>query len=154
MAERNPDFNLSLVYNGASDTLKVFDHTGRFRYSIEARNDTTESPKGSKRDFFGYRGRIPPGVYTVGEPQKIPMGEAPYGYWFIPIYGPAAELYERVGLAIHGGGSGAEDPFAPRQGWVVTHGCLRLQNEDMDRLAKSILWAMKHGGRITLRVVQ
>jgi RHS repeat-associated protein len=42
------------------------------------------------------------------------------------------------GRAIHGGGSGLSDPFAPRQGWVPTFGCTRGQNEDIHRICRGI----------------
>jgi hypothetical protein len=39
---------------------------------------------------------------------------------------------------IHGGGTGTADPYAPRQGWVPTHGCTRGQNVDVESLCSRI----------------
>ena len=39
---------------------------------------------------------------------------------------------------IHGGGSGLDDPWAPRQGWKPTMGCTRGQNEDVEDLCDQI----------------
>ena len=41
--------------------------------------------------------------------------------------------------AIHGGGLKLPDPFAPKQGWRVTHGCTRGQNEDVIELHNRLL---------------
>jgi RHS repeat-associated protein len=46
---------------------------------------------------------------------------------------------------IHGGGSGLLDPSAPYQGWYPTHGCTRMQDQDIDTLTKLILnWRMSN----------
>lgn len=42
------------------------------------------------------------------------------------------------GRDIHGGGSSLDKPFAPRQGWRPTYGCIRMQNEDVQDLSKKI----------------
>ena len=45
------------------------------------------------------------------------------------------------GRDIHGGGDGygITDPFAKRQGWLGTYGCLRMQNEDGEKIAKMMI---------------
>ena len=42
------------------------------------------------------------------------------------------------GRWLHGGGTGLPDPEAPRQGWMPTLGCTRLQNEDIRDLANQV----------------
>jgi hypothetical protein len=42
------------------------------------------------------------------------------------------------GRWLHGGGKGLANPLADRQGWMPTHGCTRLQNEDIKALTKRV----------------
>ena len=42
------------------------------------------------------------------------------------------------GRWIHGGGKGLDNPLADRQGWMPTHGCTRLQNQDIKALTARI----------------
>ncbi|MGI9115818.1 MAG: RHS repeat-associated core domain-containing protein, partial [Chthoniobacterales bacterium] len=42
------------------------------------------------------------------------------------------------GRWLHGGGWDLTDPLAPRQGWTPTHGCTRLQNEDIQDLVDRV----------------
>ncbi|MGH3578857.1 MAG: L,D-transpeptidase family protein, partial [Mycobacterium sp.] len=61
----------------------------------------------------------------------------------------------RHGIGIHGGGTGLEDPYADEQGWVKTHGCFRVQNQDLRSLCAElhlvhtrkahVLLSIKHG---------
>ena len=39
---------------------------------------------------------------------------------------------------LHGGGSDLPNPLAPRQGWYPTHGCTRMQNEDIQDLVNKV----------------
>ncbi len=49
---------------------------------------------------------------------------------------------------VHGGGWGLDDPLAPRQGWYPTHGCTRMQNEDIDELTHILLdWKGENPGQ-------
>lgn len=53
-------------------------------------------------------------------------------------YGPAGayiETNDPAGRDIHGGGSDLPNPLAPRQGFEKTHGCVRCQNEDIQKLS-------------------
>ena len=54
------------------------------------------------------------------------------------------------GRDIHGGGSSLSDPYADRQGWLCTYGCLRMQNEDIIELSKRMI---ADGNDIPLTVV-
>jgi hypothetical protein len=77
------------------------------------------------RPGFGRWGRCPRGNYPLSVPRR--EDSPPFGFWFIPVLGVTG----RVGIGIHGGGSGLADPMVPHQGWVPTHGCLRMQNADL-----------------------
>ena len=76
------------------------------------------------------RGSLPDGVYTnvSAEVTNGAYGAA-YGTFYITTHDPRAR-------DIHGGGSGLPNPFAGRQGWVPTYGCLRMQNIDGEELSR------------------
>ena len=76
---------------------------------------------------------LPNGEYVVSaeDPGGTDNGPA-YGTFYIRTGDPR-------GRDIHGGGSGLDDPFAPRQGWIPTYGCLRMQNEDGETLSRMII---------------
>lgn len=105
-------------------------------------------------DFFPTSGggryqheELPDGNYTVsadvpGNSAANANGPA-YGTFYIET----GDYRERD---IHGGGSDLPDPFAPRQGWEPTYGCLRMQNEDGEELSKLILSA---GNSVPLTVL-
>ena len=80
----------------------------------------------------GHWGECPYGVYTLGTPR--PEDSPPFGYWFIPVF----NVPGRQGIGIHGGGSGLPDPMADQQGWMVTHGCFRMQNADLAQLVDAL----------------
>jgi RHS repeat-associated protein len=65
--------------------------------------------------------------------------EGPY-YNDPTSYGPNDILRtdDERGRWLHGGGSCLDDPTAPRQGWCPTHGCTRMQNEDIQDLVDKI----------------
>ena len=49
---------------------------------------------------------------------------------------------------IHGGGYGLENPLAAKQGWQPTHGCTRMQNDDLTDFANSIkAWLKANPGK-------
>jgi len=82
---------------------------------------------------------LPPGRYTVtaevskeGFKDKNGRPDHAYGTFYITTGDPR-------GRDAHGGGSGLADPFAPRQGWADTQGCLRMQNEDGEDLSRYIM---------------
>lgn len=114
--------------------LKVFNSlTHSLLFMCQCRNNAVNAG-------FGHWGSCPPGTYKLGAPQRLTPPEVPFGSWFIPLL-DVHGLWKkdgRDGIGIHGGGSGLRDPFAPRQGWVITEGCFRAQNEDLDRLAALI----------------
>ena len=91
------------------------------------------------------RGSIPNGVY-VGVWAEVTNGAygPAYGNFYITSNDPR-------GRDIHGGGSGTADPYADRQGWVPTWGCLRMQNIDGVELSQMII---SSGNSVTLTVVE
>ena len=134
--------DLHAIFDRGARTLKVWDVNHQCVLSCEARNRTTVDGQ------YGHDGNCPPGEFIFGMP--IAMGSVPFGPYFIPIldYGAnhAMKDHGRSGIGAHGGGSGLAQPFAPRQGWQVTHGCWRLQNEDLDALVKLLNAAHADGG--------
>lgn len=140
--------DLHAVFHDTTNRLKLFDASGRLVFTCEARNDAVAGPG------FGHNGDCPRGEFILGPPRK--KGTPAFGAWFIPVLdaatgGPMAH-YGRAGIGIHGGGSGLNDPFAPLQGWVKTHGCLRTQNQDCARLVKLAYQCLARGGVIRLTV--
>lgn len=116
------------VFNAPARHLKGFDHDGKLVFECEARNDTVS-------EGYGHYGHCPPGTYGLGAPMRLDPPEVPYGGWYVPVNDIHGlwERYGREGIGVHGGGSGLPEPFAERQGWQITEGCVRLQNEDLAR---------------------
>jgi hypothetical protein len=105
--------------------LKLFNDNGTELLNVEARNNTVAVGE-------GIDGQCPYGDYQLGPPEKVDPPEIPFGLWYTPILDINGlwNYHHRSGLGVHGGGSGLADPFAPRQGWQITEGCIRLQNQD------------------------
>ena len=89
------------------------------------------------------RESLPLGSYIVSAEDPPAENSAAYGTFYITT-GDAR------GRDIHGGGSDLPDPFAPRQGWEATLGCLRCQNEDGEELSRLIIAA---GNAVPMEVV-
>ena len=86
------------------------------------------------------------GINEYGEPRaSLPVGEYEANAEQPPTnYGPAyGTFYITTGdyrsRDIHGGGSSLPDPYAPRQGFLCTYGCLRCQNEDGEKLSNLMI---------------
>lgn len=77
------------------------------------------------------RESLPDGVYSHVSAELESYGDS-YGTFYI-------ETGDQRERDIHGGGSSLADPYAPRQGWARTLGCLRMQNEDGEALAQMII---------------
>ena len=86
------------------------------------------------------RESLPLGGYIVSA--EIANNGPGYGTCYITTGDPR-------GRDIHGGGSDLPDPFAARQGWEPTLGCLRMQNADGEELAALII---KAGNSVPLEV--
>lgn len=97
-------------------------------------------------------GDTPPGRYRCGDIHRIPpddpQSEA-FGYYAVDLIELENQeaKHGRAGIMIHGGGSGLPDPLAATQGWQVTHGCVRVQNQHMLWIVNAILWARKQGSQ-------
>lgn len=149
-----------LVFNGASNLLKLFVVTiagTQMRQSWECHDVGVADAHPPNGDEYGHLCKCPPGIgYAIGAPQHLDPPEAAYGSYFIAIGDDAhgdMEEHGRAGIGIHGGGSDLANPFAPRQGWEWTYGCLRMQNADLKQLVDSIEFIQGHGGTVTLDVV-
>lgn len=119
--------DLHLVFDDTANHAKVFRKQGGVGvlvFSCEMRNATVE-------DGFGHHGWCPRGIFILGPPANVHL--VPFGFHFTPLFDldPHGAMHQegRHGIGIHGGGTGLADPFAAQQGWQVTHGCLRVQNE-------------------------
>lgn len=143
--------DLHVILDRTARTGRVFDHVGTLLLACEARNRTVNDGAPVNQRWAP----CPPGVFRLGAP--IPKNTAPFGAWFLPL--EDWDAYHtirgngRVGIGIHGGGSGLPDPFAAHQGWVVTHGCWRLQNDDLRILAGQVQAAQKVKGMAYVTVV-
>ena len=147
-----------VIFNGPARELKFFvvgDESGQPRHTWECHDVGVAD--GTESDPYGYKSKCPPGVmYPLGAPQPLNPPEPAYGTYFTPIDDDASgdmAKHHRDGIGIHGGGSDLADPFAPRQGWEWTFGCLRLQNEDNEQFVRSVAWIQSHGGTVYLDVV-
>lgn len=150
--------DLHFVANLKTNTLKCFavesDGRSENRYNVPVRGYGANGPGWSVPG-----GDTPPGPYRAGSLHEIPESD-PQSAAFGPFFLDLEELngqemrYGRAGIGMHGGGSGLADPWhAARQGWQVTHGCLRLQNEDLMRVMDSIKFIRKRGGEAFITVV-
>jgi len=109
-------------------------------------DDGTETAFECRNDFFSKGGQheaLPDGVYTLTADEPPAENNRAYGTFYIETGDPR----ERD---IHGGGSGLDDSFAPRQGWLGTYGCLRMQNEDGQALSRLIIDA---GNAVEMTVI-
>lgn len=142
--------DLHFVFDKTARRIKAFDAAQKLVWSAEMRNSTVADGQ------YGHWGNIPPGEYLIGTPQA--RHTAPFGRYFTPIgdyhghHGMAD--HGRVGIGIHGGGSGLPDPLAPHQGWVPTEGCGRLANADNEAFVAFVRKAQAEGGRCYLTVTR
>ena len=117
----------------------IFEYDDGTATPFECRDDFVpgQNDEGQERES------LPNGNYIVSaeDPGSTANGPA-YGTFYIETGDPR----ERD---IHGGGSGLADSFAPRQGWVPTYGCLRMQNADGEALSRLIIDA---GNAVPLEV--
>lgn len=144
-------FDFHLVCNLKKRISKLYAASGKFLGAFPMRGEGVEGG-------FAYSGRplwtvrnsdTPPGEWRFSAVEKISSRhdvDIPYGRMFVymePISGEAKRV-NRPGIGAHGGGSGLWDPFADRQGWVITHGCLRYQNIDLE----TIIQTCTKGGKL------
>ncbi|GEM_PF-5499905 len=144
--------DVHFVVNAVSKRLKCFDASGQLKWTVEAHCE------GTNGSYDVFQGDTPPGLYKCGSPDDVLSTDSDrnsFGPWFVPLNEMEGQLTRRnrSGLGVHGGGSGLSNPFyAMRQGWVPTHGCIRLQNEDAVRFANTVKFIQRHGGTAWLSV--
>ena len=111
-----------LRYDPALNRMVFFD--GENFYDYEARNRVTSDKTPIEP---GFKSKDVQPYPFVGPKPRFGPGDCTY-----------IETWHPNGKDIHGGGSGLPDPYAPRQGWIPTQGCIRMQNEDVDDLSTKI----------------
>lgn len=140
--------DIHVVVNGQSQRATVYNRKGEALWAFDARC------YGQHNDWRKTNGDTPPGLYRVGQIYDT-TGEAAYGYWCLDLID--LENQEtgngRAGISLHGGGSGLPRPFAPVQGWQSTHGCIRAQNQDVQRFVSQVRSVRANGGQAYLTVV-
>ncbi len=140
--------DLHFVYSHVDNRLACWNSAHELIWKAECHNSTVADGQ------YGHFGNCPPGEFLLGSPE--PVHEAPFGWFKTPVldYGDHHVMvhWGRGGILVHGGGSGLADSFAPEQGWMETHGCLRLQNSNNDEFVGLVLSAQAGGGRCYLTV--
>ena len=136
---------MRLRYVRHEDRMYALNDEGNVMYDWECRHDFVPG----YNSYGQARASLPAGVYPhcwaeePGDWCKENNG-VPYGTFYI-------HTGDYRGRDIHGGGSGLSDPFARRQGWIPTYGCLRMQNEDGEELSRIM---MMENGDVSLEVVE
>lgn len=143
-------FDLLWEWNGTHNKCTVLDRGGNRLFDCEMRNDTTRTRQDETE------GPCPPGQFILA--RYLNVHSESMGAYFIPLLdldedGPMHKE-GRHGIGIHGGGTGLEEPFAPEQGWVRTHGCFRVQNRDLDKLVEILRDTHHSGGHAVLQVTR
>ena len=140
--------DIHFVVSKSAQSLKLFNSHGNKEWECEARC------WGQHRDWRSTNGDTPPGLYRIGTIYDT-SGETPYGRWCIDL--EDLENQEtgngRGGISLHGGGSGLPSPFSPHQGWVNAHGCVRVQNVDLERIVAMVKKVKASGHKAYLTVV-
>lgn len=119
----------------ALSEMKVFDSEGRVLHNLPC------LAKGQTADYSIQRGDTPPGLYRIGrlhitQPHESTHVWNAFGKYFLDMEGQQQneEQYGRQGCGIHGGGTGAPDPLAPYQKLMLTWGCIRVRNADLEKI--------------------
>lgn len=119
------DFHL--VFDSDTEMCKVYNSSGELQFKCEMHDRAVNGPG------FGHFGRCPRGTFDLGHPVRVDCPSM--GHYFTPLEGTG----DRAGIGIHGGGTGLQNPMGEDQGWVPTHGCLRVQNKDNVTLVANYL---------------
>lgn len=144
--------DVHFVVNAKSRKIKCYDSNGKMKWMTEARCEATNG------GYQNFQGNTPPGLYKCGAPDDVLSSESDrnsYGPWFVPLEEQEGQMsrYGRAGIGVHGGGSGLANPYySPKQGWVVTHGCIRVQNDDLNRFVKTVFHTRRSGRNAWLSV--
>jgi len=115
------------VFDRGNNTITVTTNNGQ-TFTYPAGNNTV-NPTGNPNQV-GSNGPAPNGTYPVQPPVIDPTPAAAYGPVFYPIgqVGPNGErqdIARERGIGLHGGREGFYSP---------THGCIRLNNQDITNL--------------------
>lgn len=132
-----------LVCNDRAETLTGWSFDGRRLFQIPA----LARGQGSDLAWNRTNTDTPPGLYRSGriyrdwseDPRPVPTRTTlAYGWVSIDLEELEGQerRYGRAGIMAHGGGSGLGWPGAwePRQPLLPTFGCIRLHNEDLQKL--------------------
>lgn len=142
------EHDLHLVFDPNAERMSVWDASHKLVFACAARNVTTANGQ------YGHDGQCPPETYLLGRP--VAKNTVPFGPWFIPLndFGDHHGMQDhgRSGIGIHGGGSGLAHPLDPEQGWQITHGCLRVENQDLIALVHLVHMAQWAGGNCYITV--
>lgn len=131
------DFHLIVndVETRFNSEAKLYDSTGKLLWT----KDALAKGAGGK-DYSKRNSDTPPGLYRIGEltvtnPKESDVIWNAFGKYFFDLVGlqENEERFGRSGIGIHGGGTGAApNSLAAYQQLVVTHGCIRMYNKDVE----------------------
>jgi lipoprotein-anchoring transpeptidase ErfK/SrfK len=130
---------LTLVFSRTDQRITAYDGE-EVVASYEARHAHFSGYNTEKQPYES----LPVGNYTAVADEPPAEDSDEYGTFYISTGDPTGR-----GRDFHGGGSGLNDPKAPRQGWYPTLGCIRMQNEDGEELSRLIIAA---GNEVPLEV--
>lgn len=140
--------DLHFVFSDTQNRVQCWNADHTLIWQNEMRNSTVNN------GTFGHFGNCPRGEFLLG--MTLKENSAPFGFWFTPVldYGDhhAMKALGRSGIGVHGGGSGLANWRLPMQGWIQTHGCLRLQNAANEEFVKLVHDSHAAGGVCYLTV--
>ena len=127
----------NLVFSRSENTITYYRDDGS-NYSYECRWDFEEgyNENGEARES------LPIGNYVANAEEPPAENSPAYGTFYIATG-------DFRGRDIHGGGSSLDDPYADKQGWLYTYGCLRMQNIDGQELSRLMI---EDGNNVALEV--
>jgi hypothetical protein len=129
-----------IIVNDISEIAKAFSFDGKLLWEVPA----LARGQGSDFEYKLRNTDTPPGLYKLGtvykDYEKDPtppydrtlMSFGWYSFDMVELENQENK-YGRVGIMIHGGGSGCGWPgaWAPKQKLFSTHGCIRMYNQDL-----------------------
>lgn len=127
----------NLVYSRSLDKITYYRDDGS-NYTYDCKHDFEEGTN----EYGEERESLPIGNYVANAEEPPAENSPSYGTFYI-------STGDYRGRDIHGGGSSLEDPYADRQGWLCTYGCLRMQNIDGQELSRLMI---EDGNGIELEV--
>lgn len=149
--------DIHLVMNAKSRLLKCYDVAGTLKWQVLARAEGIAGPGWSVQN-----GDTPPGLYSCGQiipwrPEEGPEVRETYGPYFIVLVDEEARARGgHTGVGLHSGRDRSPGR-PPRRALelMVTHGCIRVDDDDMvGTVEPAVRYTQKHGGTAWLTVVQ